>query len=60
MFVKDNFKDALNQEDEMKKLNHFWIYFDKYWMSSDKFIDDWNINNYVGNKNTLKPSSNGL
>ena len=29
-------------------------------MSSDRMVDAWNINNYVGNKNTLKRTNNGL
>ena len=29
-------------------------------MTFDRMIDAWNINNYVGNKTTLKHTSNGL
>ena len=60
LFVNDNFEDVLNQEDDKKKMNHFWNHFDKYWMSSDRFIDTWNNNNYVGNKNALKHTNYGL
>ena len=58
--MKDNFKDALNDENDKQKMDHFWTYFFKYWLSSDEFINAWNINNYVGNKNTLKRTNNGL
>ena len=43
-----------------QKKNHFWDYFDMYWMSSDSMADAWNINNYVGIKNTLKHTNYGL
>ena len=29
LFIKDNLKDVLNQEDDKKKMNHFWNYFIK-------------------------------
>lgn len=35
----DNLKDALNDKNDNKKMDHFWIHFLKYWLSSDKFID---------------------
>ena len=38
----------------------FWNYFEKFWMSSEKFILTWNINDYQGNKNVLKRTNNGL
>ena len=38
----------------------FWNYFKKYWMSLEKFIKIWNINDYQGNKNLLKRTNNGL
>ena len=44
----------------LKKMDKFWHYFEKYWMSSEKMIDLWNISNYKGNKNVLKRTNNGL
>ena len=59
-FVKDNLKDAILEADDRLKMDKFWIYFKRFWMSSDKMIDSWNISNYNGNKNTLKRTNNGL
>ena len=50
-FVQDNLKDAIFQGDDVQKMKTFWNYFDKFWMSSEKFIKTWNINDYQGNKN---------
>ena len=41
-------------------MQKFWKYFEKYWMSSIKMINTWNISNYEGNKNLLKRTNNGL
>ena len=59
-FVQDNLKDAIFQGDNVQKMKTFWNYFDKFWMSSEKFIKTWNINDYQGNKNVLKRTNNGL
>ena len=59
-FVKDNLKDDILEENDSEKMDKFWQYFEKYWMSSEKMIDSWNISNFKGNKNVLKRTNNGL
>ena len=59
-FVQDNLKDSIHQDDDFPKMNTFWNYFENFWMSSEKFIETWNINDYQGNKNILKFTNNGL
>ena len=59
-FVKDNLKDAILEDNDSEKMDKFWNYFEKYWMSSQKMIDSWNISNFKGNKNVLKRTNNGL
>ena len=59
-FVKDNLKDAMNEDKDFQKMQSFWHYFDKFWMTSEKFINSWNISTYPGNKNLLKRTNNGL
>ena len=43
-----------------QKMITFWNYFQKYWMSSERFIKTWNINDYHGNENLLKHTNNWL
>ena len=49
VFVNNNLKDAILGANNSEKLQKFWNYFEKYWMSSNKMIDTWNISNYQGN-----------
>ena len=58
--MKDNLKDALFNDEDVKKMDIYWTYFSKFWMSSSNMIKSWNINDYVGNINTLKRTNNGL
>ena len=44
-FVKDNLNDAICQDDDHNKMDIFWKYFEKYWMTSEEIIKTWNINN---------------
>ena len=59
-FVKDNLKEAIFNNDDAKKMDTYWKYFSKFWMSSTNMIKSWNINDYNGNINTLKRTNNGL
>ena len=59
-FVKDNLKDAIYDGDDFQKMITFWNYFEKFWMSSEKFIKKLNIHDYKGNKKLLKRTNNGL
>ena len=53
-------KEAILEDNDSEKMDKFWNYFEKYWMSSQKMIDSWNISNFKGNKNVLKRTNNGL
>ena len=57
-FVKDNLKDTISEGDDFQKMITFWNYFEKKWMSSEKCIKTWNINDYEGYKNLLKRTNN--
>ena len=35
-FVKDNSKDAILEDNDSKKMDKFWNYFERYWMLSEK------------------------
>ena len=59
-FVNDNLKPAILGANDSQKLQKFWDYFEKYWMSSSEMIDTWNIANYHGNLNVLRRTNNGL
>ena len=59
-FVNDNLKDVIFRDNDSEKLQKFWNYFEKYWMSSNKMIETWNISNYQGNINVLRRTNNGL
>ena len=59
-FLKDNLKEAILQDKDLEKMDKFWNYFEKYWLSSNKMIESWNIFNYKGNKNVLRRTNNGL
>ena len=56
-FVNDNLKDVIFRDNDSEKLQKFWNYFEKYWMSSNKMIETWNISSYQGNINVLTLSS---
>ena len=59
-FVNDNLKDVIFRDNDSEKLQKFWNYFEKYWMSSNKMIETWNIANYQGNIKVLRRTNNGL
>ena len=50
-YMKDNLKVAILEDYDSEKMDKFWHYFEKFWMSSEKMIDSWEILNYKGNKN---------
>ena len=37
-FVKDNLKDAVNEDKDFQKMQSFWHYFDKFWMTSENLL----------------------
>ena len=52
--------DDLPQE-EHERLEQFWKYFKRYWMSSPTFINSWNTNHHSKEKaDDIKRTNNGL
>ena len=52
--MKDNLKDTLNEEYDKEKMDHFLTYVLSIGCHVMNLLKQWNIHDYVGNKNTLK------
>ena len=45
----------------MSKMEHFWAYFQRYWLSKPTFINSWNIHHHDEEKSQdMKRTNNGL
>ena len=45
----------------MSKMEHFWAYFQRYWLSKPTFINSWNIYHHDEEKSQdMKQTNNGL
>ena len=59
-FVRSIVDDGLDQED-MKKMEKFWAYFDRFWLKSPGFIVTWNVfGHYKKETVYLQRTNNGL
>ena len=59
-YVREIVDENLNEND-MKKIEIFWQYFNKFWMSSPSFICRWNVHHQsLNHKRNLMRTNNGL
>ena len=59
-FVRDIIDENLGEND-LKKIDLFWQYFDKFWMESASWICGWNVNHQnLEYKKNLMRTNNGL
>lgn len=59
-FVREIVDENLNEND-MKKVEMFWEYFEKFWLGSPSWINSWNVHHQNGDyKKKLMRTNNGL